>query len=393
MDMYEKMSTSFENNEYSIGIFFDIAKAFDTVNHNILIQKLTTYGIRGIQLDWFKSYLTNRSQCVSINGIMSNCETIKYGVPQGSILGPLLFLLYINDLPNTSSILSFILFADDTNVFYSNRSYHSLIETVNTELALVADWFTVNKLSLNLQKTNFIIFRSHRKRCTENMTSLVKINDIPISQETSTKFLGVIIDNHLTWTEHIRLVTAKVAKNVGILGRTSFLLPPCIRLTIYFSLIYPYLTFCNMIWASTYDSRLKKLVILQKRAIRIISGVSYCSHTGPIFLKLKLLKFHQIRHFQIAVFMYKFNHSLLPPWYDHYYKIGTDYHSYNTRASKSYRTIFARTNVRRFSIKFSGPRIWNSIPIRIQQVPNFFHFKRLLHIQVTSGLIDDTSWN
>jgi hypothetical protein len=155
ISMHDKITQAFENSEYSNGIFFDLAKAFDTVNHNILLNKLANYGIRGTQLDWFRSYFENRYQCVSCNGAMSDLRLVKYGVPQGSNLGPLMFLLFINDLPNSSSILTFILFADDTNAFYSHTSYLTLTKIVNAELQLVAEWFAANKLSLNLEKNLF----------------------------------------------------------------------------------------------------------------------------------------------------------------------------------------------------------------------------------------------
>ena len=212
LSMQDKISSAIENNEYAIGIFFDLAKAFDTVDHEILLYKLESYGIRGMQLDWFASYFDNRLQCVCCNGALSDLKLIKFGVPQGSNLGPLLFLLYINDLPNVSSILFFILFADDTNVFFSHKSLYSLFETVNAELSLAADWFCANKLTLNLEKTNFIIFKSHRKTGPLENQMLLNINDVPITQVTSTKFLGVYVDQHMTWKEHINNIALKIAK-------------------------------------------------------------------------------------------------------------------------------------------------------------------------------------
>ena len=234
-------------NEFSLGIFFDLAKAFDTVDHTILLKKLENYGIRDTPLRWFYSYLDQRQQQVLCNGLFSKLRFVHYGVPQGSNLGPLLFLLYINDLPNSSSLLHFILFADDTNVFYSHKSLDNLMDLVNSELAAVADWFRANRLSLNLTKTNFIIFRSHRKPIP-NQNFNISIDNKPILQVKSTKFLGVYVDEHLTWKEHIAHISNKIAKNVGILSRISYLLPRNIISNLYYSLIQPYLVYCNIVW-------------------------------------------------------------------------------------------------------------------------------------------------
>ena len=188
--------------------------------------------------------------------------------------------------------------------------------------------------------------------CPPSNFQKLSINGTTISQVSSTKFLGVHIDEHLTWKEHIKNISAKIAKNVGILQRTSYMIPPSIRLKLYYSLIYPYLSYCNLIWASTYKSRLHKLVILQKRAVRTIAGVSYRTHTSPIFLELKLLKFHQIKIYQIGVFMYRYANGSLPSAFKGYFQQGSDLHPYFTRRSNQYRTFSAYSNSRRFSIKF-----------------------------------------
>jgi hypothetical protein len=158
MNMQEKISAAIDNHEFSVGIFIDLSKAFDTINHEILIGKLEYYGIRGVALDWFRSYLQFRQQYVYLNNVSSSLRPVVCGVPQGSVLGPLLFILYINDIVKCSDILKFILFADDTNLFYSNRNFYVLEQEINVELSKLAIWFAANKLSLNATKSNYIIF-------------------------------------------------------------------------------------------------------------------------------------------------------------------------------------------------------------------------------------------
>src|ERR1700733_1416209 len=194
LEMCDKISEARDNNMFSIGVFFDLSKAFDTVNHEILLKKLEYYGIRGMGLIWLENYLKNRSQYVLYNGSSSHILAINCGVPQGSILGPLLFLLYINDIHLTSSILQFIMFADDTNVFMSDNLLPTLIRNMNEELAKVEIWFKANKLSLNLNKTNYILFTSKKKMSFVHEHEFsISIDNQCINRVTSAKFLGVYI--------------------------------------------------------------------------------------------------------------------------------------------------------------------------------------------------------
>ena len=184
------------------------------MNHNILLMKLEYYGIRGTALDWFKSYLSGRKQYVSVNGSNSSHLSFTCGVPQGSVLGPLLFLLYINDLPLASSKLSFYLFADDTNIYNEAESLKQLQSVVNKELKKVKKWLDVNKLSLNIDKTNFIMFKSPQHTCPESVN--IKIGKLPIKQNCYVKFLGVLLDESLSWKYHLSELSKKLARTCGM---------------------------------------------------------------------------------------------------------------------------------------------------------------------------------
>ena len=200
VSMTDTIKNSLDNRKFGCGIFLDLQEAFDTVNHSILLMKLENYGIRGPALEWFKSYLSDREQYVTVNGSSSSCLNVTCGVPQGSVLGPLLFLIFINDLPNSTSVLSY-LFADDTNIYFEPENLDKLQRIVNNELKKVKQWLDVNKLSLNIDKTNFIIFKSpqHSSLGTVN----IKIGNQPVKNSRYVKFLGVLLDENLSWKYHL----------------------------------------------------------------------------------------------------------------------------------------------------------------------------------------------
>jgi hypothetical protein len=273
-----------------------LKKAFDTLNHSILLLKLEHYGIRGAPLKWFESYLTNRKQYVFYNGVSSETLNVTCGVPQGSVLGPLLFLIYINDLPNISDKLQFFLFADDTNIYFDSHDLKTLEKTVNEELKKLSLWLNVNCLALNVSKTNFVIFRAN-KPLYHNVTLIM--NRKAIEQKDHVKYLGVLVDEHLNWSFHAQHVAKKIGRGIGILVKLRQYLNPQMLKNIYYCLTYSHLSYGIQVWGSANVTTLNPLIVLQKKAVRILSNERYFQIYGdpgplptsnPLFKSLELLK-------------------------------------------------------------------------------------------------------
>ena len=226
-------------------MFQHTGKAFDTVNHNILLQKLGHYGIRGKVLDWFRSYLSSRSQYVAVNGHSSEILPITCGVPQGSVLGPLLFLIYVNDLPYVSKILKFYLFADDTSTYYDSENLISLQKTVNRELRKVRKWLEANRLSLNIAKTSYVIFHSHAKRIDGFIQ--IKLGRKPIKRVHHIKYLGVLVDSTISWKPHVVELSKKLAKSVGIFFKIRHYVTLETLKLLYYSLFYCFISYCTSV--------------------------------------------------------------------------------------------------------------------------------------------------
>ena len=275
LDIVNKIQSYMDKGMFSCGVFIDLQKAFDTVDHAILLQKLCHYGVRGIVNDWFSSYLINRIQTTQIGSHVSEKQNTLCGVPQGSVLGPLLFLIYVNDIYKASNKLEFFLFADDTNLLYANKNLRSLETVMNDELLKIVDWLTANKLSLNVKKTNYIIFHPYQKRLNYDVN--IKILDSRVNKyfnlerKEYVKYLGVMIDNHLSWKHHINYVALKISRNIGILSKLRHFVPPKTLFGIYNSLIFPYLSYGLVAWGQAAKTHLEKLLTLQKRAVRLIN--------------------------------------------------------------------------------------------------------------------------
>ena len=358
MILVDNLIKSLENGEYVLGVFLDFSKAFDTVDHSILLSKMYHYGIRGVAFELFQSYLADRQQYVTYNGVQSSKKLIKCGVPQGSILGPILFLLYINDLVKACSTTLPFLFADDTNLFISGKNLTEMAYSLNKELLEISLWLKINKLSLNVNKTHYMLFTKKRK---DIPCISINIDGQPIDEVESTRFLGVHIDNRLTWKKHISYISGKVSRGIGVIVRARRVLNSDALLTLYYSFIYPFFTYCNHVRGSAYAISLKPLLLLQKRSVRIITFSGYCDHTDPLFYELGLLKISDIKKYVLDTFMYRWYTKQIPCLFNSLFQTVRDVYEYDTRQSCHLHIPVVKTNLGKCKLSFNGTVLWNNI--------------------------------
>ena len=235
ISLTKNIASDIDRGHLAAGVFIDLSKAFDTLDHQILFSKLEHYVVRGVALQWIKSYLSNRKQFVQIRETCSEFYEITCGVLQGSNLGPLLFILYANDLQKALKRATSSLFANDTSIYYSHSDIKQLETTLNSELQNLDIWMKSNKLSVNIRKSNYLIFHPSKKKLSLNL--ILKYDNQILVQKRHIKFLGVYLDENLSWKMHINYISKKISKSVGIIYRSRFLLSLVAKLSLYYSLI------------------------------------------------------------------------------------------------------------------------------------------------------------
>ena len=372
--IYNHMNSS-DGNKFTLAIFIDLTKAFDTCSIDILLYKLSSYGFRGASNEWFKSYLTGRKQYTCVRGVNSSLKDIQCGVPQGSILGPLLFILLINDLPNASSFFK-LLYADDTTLEMSGSNLVELYKEANIELEKLADWFRANKLTLNIAKTKYILFRDKNQLVNfDNLHLLIdneKMDRIGAGcEEEYFKFVGMRLDEHLTWKYHTDHVRGKVASAVYALSKLRNLLPKHVKQTVYNSLFRSYIEFGSSCWGRSSNNNLTRISILQKRAVRYIHNLKYNAHTGAAFLNSGILKFTDLVNLNQGCFMYKYVNGLLPYSFDNFF----------SKLKKFDRSLsFEIPSLKKANVKFNPSysmiKLWNSLSLDLKRKRSLTIFKK-----------------
>ena len=361
-----------DEGKLALGIFLDIKKAFDTVNWKIIIHKLKYYGVEPGTIEWFRSFLTGRRQYVSNGKTESPIGNVSLGIPQGSSLGPLLFNIFINDLVRSSYLLEFIIFADDTNLFLSSSNVTQLFFTANQELQKVARWFTLNHLELNLEKTNYILFRRRQLREPTNQINLT-IDGCNISKTNCTRFLGVLIDENLIWKNHISFLSCKLSKYVHILARVRGCLDEAGLKLIYHSLVYSNLLYCITLWGYTYKTSLKVIQVTQNKIVRSMTGLGRREPVENVLKQFGFLNITEIHKFNCCIYVFKSMQR----------NEGTFTHRfYNRNTRESSLALLeiptVRTNHSQQNISFIGATFWNQLPREMRMLENLSEFKKHL---------------
>ena len=408
MHVIDYISKAFNNDEFAVAVFLDLQKAFDLVDHSILLMKLEKIGVHGLALKWFKSYLIDRKQCVMENGNLSDFFTlINISVLQGSILGSLLFLLFINDKHSSDNLLN-IHFADDTSVLCKGKNLEELVQLVNFEVQKLGIWLRANKLAVNASKTKVMIFHPKGKKIPDvnfvfnnnDLNEIVNTELIyPIERihnntvpHPAYKILGVYIDENLTFDYHLKITNNKISKSLYSLNKVKHFLSSNALKSIYYSLIHPHFLYCLPVVSCTSQKYLNTLILKQKRCIRIIFNAKYNAHPEPLFSKLKILPLADLILHQNLSFMHSIEYGYAPTsfYIDPMFpkNLNIENHYYPLRNLGNYYIPRVKNNsLNKFPL-YSFPVSWNNLDDSLSCIANKNSFKYELKTHLLSRLMN-----
>ena len=372
----DRWNTEIDNGNYVGALFIDLSKAFDMVNHQLLVQKLYSLGIQNNENCWFKSYLNKRTQCVSINNSISASQFISSGVPQGSILGPLLFLLFINDMPVDLKHSVVDMYADDTLIYVCDKDVNVIENRLNEDINILCKWLENNLMKANVSKTKFMLLGTPVKTSQARDIS-VSMNNSEIEHVSCYNYLGVQINANLKWNEQINSICRKVCKSIAVMRRIKPFVPRNSLITIYNTMILPHIDYAIIVWCNCGDTHLNKLQKLQNMAMRIILNAPFRTHINDMLQTLGFMNVRDRITYSTGCMMYKVHNEMTPSYLYENFKLVNEVHNVNTRGSVNgqYYISKCNTNYGQSTFYYKGSVLWNFISKDIRQANSLVQFK------------------
>jgi hypothetical protein len=379
LNVSDKILSNMDNGYLTGAVFIDLSKAFDTVDHELLVNKLRSLGMDDICVQWFISYLGNRSQVTSVASTLSSSAAVTVGVPQGSILGPLLFLIYVNDLVKCPLQSEIVLYADDTVLYCSGKNVHELELQLNDDLSVVSHWFNRNLLTINTSKCKFMVFGSTRK--LNNIETVdIYINRSTLDRTDKFKYLGIIFNQSLTWHDHVDYLVKKINQRIGLMKRVKHLLPISARITLYNSLIAPLFDYGDIVWGDKNNEVLMSyLQTLQNKAAKIILNKPFYSSASEALNTLGFKILSCRRKVNRLTTVYKcingeIDFNLLENVHSN-----SHIHSYNTRTKENFHLPRVRTNWGKQRFVYQSTKEYNSLKQDCKKCSTLVSFKKSLN--------------
>lgn len=368
-------SSALDENKPSLCVFIDLSKAFDTVSHKLLLEDLEDIGMRDNCLKLFKSYLANRIQAVKVNGVRSNPDKIEYGVPQGSVLGPILFNIYINGMFSIKTKGEILGFADDTAIFYKANTWEELRETVEADLPLIKNWFEYKLLTINMSKTHYLIFSCNRNNKPQfdslHLNSMGQFHTI--LPKEAVKYLGVYIDSHLRWDTHIDYLCRKLRMLIHKFKYLRDILQLKQLKLLYHALVESHLRYGIVTWGGALKTHIRPLETLQKKFLKIIMKKPFRYPSDKLFRESTAFDIRQLYYYNTVLQYHRVEHNFIFPMHHH-----------NTRRRHLPQTPHVHKSVGQRSFIFSAPKIYNSLPQHLHKIGNKLLLKRELKTYIFS---------